>query len=35
MTGGLQVQPHYSIRNAPAPNVIVVPANRATDESRA
>ena len=35
MTGGLQVQPHYSIRNAPQPHVVVVPAHRATDESRA
>ena len=35
MTGGLQVTPHYSIENAPQPNVIVVPAHRATDESRA
>jgi transcriptional regulator GlxA family with amidase domain len=35
MTGGLQVKPHYSIRNAPQPNIIVVPAHRATDDSRA
>jgi transcriptional regulator GlxA family with amidase domain len=35
MTGGLKVKPHYSIRNAPQPNVIVVPAQRATDETRA
>jgi transcriptional regulator GlxA family with amidase domain len=35
MTGGLRVQPQYSIRNAPQPHVIVVPAQRATDESRA
>jgi transcriptional regulator GlxA family with amidase domain len=35
MTGGLQVKPHYSIRNAPQPNLIVVPAHRATDDSRA
>ena len=35
MTGGLQVKPHYSINNAPQPNVIVVPAQRATDETRA
>jgi transcriptional regulator GlxA family with amidase domain len=34
MTGGLQVQPHYSIRNAPQPHVIVVPAHQATDDSR-
>lgn len=35
MTGGLQVKPNYSIANAPQPNVIVVPAQRATDETRA
>jgi len=35
MTGGLQVLPHYSIGNAPQPEVIVVPAHRSTDESRA
>jgi transcriptional regulator GlxA family with amidase domain len=35
MTGGLQVQPKYSIRKAPQPHVIVVPAQRATDETRA
>jgi transcriptional regulator GlxA family with amidase domain len=35
MTGGLQVVPHYSIANAPQPEVIVVPAHRSTDESRA
>ncbi|MGH8185194.1 MAG: DJ-1/PfpI family protein, partial [Steroidobacteraceae bacterium] len=35
MTGGLKVKPHYSIKNAPQPNVIVVPAQRATDEARA
>lgn len=35
MTGGLKVKPHYTIRNAPQPNVIVVPAQRATDNSRA
>lgn len=35
MTGGLQVQPHYSIDKAPQPNVIVVPAHRATNDSRA
>jgi transcriptional regulator GlxA family with amidase domain len=34
MTGGLQVKPHYSIANAPQPNVIVVPAHRSTDGSR-
>jgi transcriptional regulator GlxA family with amidase domain len=35
MTGGLQVKPSYTIANAPQPNVIVVPAQRATDASRA
>jgi transcriptional regulator GlxA family with amidase domain len=35
MTGGLQVVPHYSTTNAPQPEVIVVPAHRSTDESRA
>lgn len=35
MTGGLQVQPDFTIENAPQPNVIVVPAHRATDASRA
>lgn len=35
MTGGLKVKPHYSISSAPQPNVIVVPAQRATDASRA
>jgi transcriptional regulator GlxA family with amidase domain len=35
MTGGLQVVPHYSIGNAPRPEVIVVPAHRSTEESRA
>jgi transcriptional regulator GlxA family with amidase domain len=35
MTGGFKVKPHYSIANAPQPNVIVVPAQRATDETRA
>ena len=35
MTGGLQVKPNYSIANAPQPDVIVVPAQRATDETRA
>jgi transcriptional regulator GlxA family with amidase domain len=34
MTGGLLVKPNYSIANAPQPNVIVVPAQRATDETR-
>lgn len=35
MTGGLQVQPDFSIGNAPQPNVIVVPAQKSTPESRA
>jgi len=35
MTGGLQVQPHYGIDDAPQPNVIVVPAHKSTRESRA
>lgn len=34
MTGGLTVVPQYSIEDAPQPNVIVVPAQRASDESR-
>jgi transcriptional regulator GlxA family with amidase domain len=34
MTGGLKVQPHYTVGNAPQPNVIVVPAQRSTAESR-
>ena len=35
MTGGLVVQPHYSIDNAPQPHVIVVPAHGGTDATRA
>ena len=35
MTGGLKVLPTYSIRNAPQPHVIVVPAQKSTAESRA
>src|SRR5262245_444339 len=35
MTGGLKVQPHYTIANAPQPNVIVVPAHKSTADSRA
>jgi transcriptional regulator GlxA family with amidase domain len=35
MTGGLKVQPDYNIENAPQPNVIVVPAQGATDATRA
>ncbi len=34
MTGGLRIQPHYTIKNAPAPNVIVVPAHKSTSDSR-
>jgi transcriptional regulator GlxA family with amidase domain len=34
MTGGLKVQPHYTVANAPQPNVIVVPAHKSTAESR-
>lgn len=32
MTGGLRVQPHYSIAEAPQPNVIVVPAQASHPE---
>jgi putative intracellular protease/amidase len=35
MTGGLVVQPHYAVANAPQPHVIVVPAHKSTAESRA
>jgi transcriptional regulator GlxA family with amidase domain len=35
MTGGLKVMPEYSIHDAPQPHVIVVPAQGATDETRA
>ena len=35
MTGGLTVKPHFSIKTAPQPNVIVVPAHKSTKESRA
>lgn len=35
MTGGLRVEPHYTIDNAPEPHIIVVPAQRATDPARA
>jgi hypothetical protein len=31
---GLKIQPHYTISNAPQPNVIVVPAHKSTTESR-
>jgi transcriptional regulator GlxA family with amidase domain len=34
MTGGLTVVPHYSIEDAPQPHVIVVPAQRASDQLR-
>ncbi len=33
--GGISIKPHYTIKDAPQPNVIVVPAHGATDESRA
>jgi transcriptional regulator GlxA family with amidase domain len=33
MTGGLTVKPAYSIRNAPQPHLIVVPAHKSTDDS--
>jgi transcriptional regulator GlxA family with amidase domain len=35
MTGGMQVKPDFTIKNAPQPNVVVVPAHRATPDSRA
>lgn len=35
MTGGLVVQPTYSVDTAPQPDVIVVPAQRSTEASRA
>lgn len=35
MTGGLRIRPHFSVENAPQPHVIVVPAHRSTDASRA
>lgn len=35
MTGGLMVKPTYSIDQAPQPDVIVVPAQRSTEASRA
>jgi transcriptional regulator GlxA family with amidase domain len=34
MTGGLRVLPTYTIKNAPQPNVIVVPAHKSTAGSR-
>lgn len=33
MTGGLRVQPNYSLEDAPEPHVIVVPAQRSHDDS--
>ena len=33
MTGGLTVKPAYSIRNAPQPNLIVIPAHKSTNDS--
>ena len=33
MTGGLTVKPAYSVRNAPQPNLIVIPAHKSTDDS--
>jgi transcriptional regulator GlxA family with amidase domain len=35
MTGGLRVRPRYSVDDAPQPHVIVVPAQRSTEASRA
>lgn len=35
MTGGMMVKPTYSIADAPQPDVIVVPAQRSTEASRA
>ncbi|MCR5878974.1 DJ-1/PfpI family protein [Phenylobacterium sp. J367] len=35
MTGGLLVKPHFSVDDAPEPNVIVVPAQRSTEATRA
>jgi transcriptional regulator GlxA family with amidase domain len=35
MTGGLVVRPRYSVEDAPQPHVIVVPAQRSTEASRA
>lgn len=34
MTGGLRVEPHYTIDDAPQPHLIVVPAQRATEPAR-
>ncbi len=35
MTGGLKVKPHFSVHNAPQPQVIVVPAQRSHDDALA
>lgn len=35
MTGGLTVKPRYGVKNAPQPNVIVIPAQKSTKETRA
>lgn len=35
MSGGLRVLPGYSVQDAPQPQVIVVPAQQSTEESRA
>jgi len=35
MTGGLTVKPRYHVKNAPQPNVIVIPAQKSTKETRA
>lgn len=32
MTGGFKALPHYSVANAPQPNVIVIPAHRTHDD---
>lgn len=34
LSGGLQVTPHYSVAEAPQPDVIVVPAQRSTEAAR-
>lgn len=34
MTGGLRIEPQYTIDDAPSPHLIVVPAQRATDAAR-
>ena len=35
MTGGFKAIPHYSVANAPSPNVIVIPAHRTHDALQA